>query len=125
MSAEQERLARVRLSHAVEPGDAKVADNVTMVGALRVVEELLGVEESRPEIAARLKSADPERLLSVADRQGIRFVTPADDEWPTRLGDLAHGRLGILESIDAKRPLHLRRDAHVASQRHHQLRGGS
>ena len=35
---------------------------------------------------------------------------------------LAHGRLGILGSIDAKRPLHLRRDAHVASQRHHQLR---
>ena len=92
MSAEQERRARVRLSHAVEPGDATVADRVTTVGALRVVDELLAGQDSRPELAARLKATDPERLLSAAERQGIRFVTPADDEWPSQLDDLAHGQ---------------------------------
>lgn len=92
MSAEHERLARVRLSHAVEPGDGKVADSVTSVGALRTLDELLADGESRPELVARLRAADPERLLSVAERQGVRFVTPADQEWPAQLDDLAHGQ---------------------------------
>jgi len=92
VSAEHERLARVRLSHAVEPGDGKVADSVTSVGALRTLDELLADDQSRPELVARLRAADPERLLSVAERQGVRFVTPADQEWPAQLGDLAHGQ---------------------------------
>jgi DNA processing protein len=91
VSAEPERLARVRLSHAVEPGDGKVADSVTSVGALRTLDELLA-GESRPELVARLQDVDPLRLLSVAERQGVRFVTPHDDEWPTQLDDLAHGQ---------------------------------
>jgi DNA processing protein len=92
VSAEHERLARVRLSHAVEPGDGKVADSVTSVGALRTLDELLADTESRPELGARLRAADPDRLLSVAERQGVRFVTPADEEWPAQLDDLAHGQ---------------------------------
>ena len=91
MSAEQERLARVRLSHAVEPGDGKVADSVTTVGALRTLDELFA-DGSRPELLARLRAADPDRLLSVGERQGVRFVTPADEEWPAQLDDLAHGQ---------------------------------
>lgn len=91
MSAERERLARVRLSIAMEPGDGVAADSVTTVGALRTVEELLA-GDSRPELADRLRAADPERVMSMADRQGIRFVTPADSEWPVQLDDLAHGQ---------------------------------
>jgi DNA processing protein len=91
VSAEHERLARVRLSQALEPGDGKVADSVTTVGALRTLDELLA-GESRPELVARLRDADPDRLLSVAERQGVRFVTPADEEWPAQLDDLAHGQ---------------------------------
>lgn len=89
---EEERLARVRLSHALEPGDAKVADAVATVGAVRTVEELFADASSRPELAQRLEQADPPRLLSLAERQGIRFVTPADEEWPRQLDDLAHGQ---------------------------------
>lgn len=92
MSAEQERLARVRLSHALEPGDGKVTDAVATIGATRTLDELLADPQSRPELAARLGEADADRLLSLAERQGIRFVTPADTEWPTQLGDLAHGQ---------------------------------
>ena len=91
MSAEQERLARVRLNIAMEPGDGLSADSVTAVGALRTIEELLA-GDSRPELADRLRVADPERVMSLADRQGIRFVTPADPEWPVQLDDLAHGQ---------------------------------
>lgn len=91
MSAERERLARVRLSHAVEPGDAKVSDSVSAVGALRTVDELLAGDE-RLELVERLRAVDVVRVLSVADRQGIRFVTPGDGEWPAQLDDLAHGQ---------------------------------
>lgn len=90
MSADDERSARVRLNHAVEPGDPKVADSVTTIGAVRTLEELL-TGDSRPELVARLHAVDVARVLAVADRQGIRFVTPADDEWPGQLDDLAHG----------------------------------
>lgn len=89
---QEERLARVRLSQALEPGDATVADAVVTVGAVRTVEELLADATSRPELADRLDQADPERLLSLAERQGIRFVTPVDAEWPGQLDDLAHGQ---------------------------------
>lgn len=91
MNADDERRARVRLNHAVEPGDAKVADSVTAVGAVRTLEELFA-GDTRPELVARLRAVDVARVLSVADRQGIRFVTPADDEWPSQLDDLAHGQ---------------------------------
>ncbi|QIK76966.1 DNA-processing protein DprA [Nocardioides piscis] len=91
MSAEAERLARARLSHAVEPGDAKVADGVSRAGAVRMVEEILD-DDSRPQLAARVRETDPVRVLAVAERAGIRFVTPADAEWPDQLDDLSHGQ---------------------------------
>ncbi|UUZ61866.1 DNA-processing protein DprA [Nocardioides sp. B-3] len=90
-AAEQERLARVALSHAAEPGDGRVCDSVATVGAVRAVEEALA-DDKRPELAARLRAVDVDRVLTVAERSGIRFVTPADDEWPVQLDDLAHGQ---------------------------------
>lgn len=90
--SQEERLARVRLSHALEPGDAKVADAITSRGAVRTVEDLLAEPGSRPELVARLTRADPASLLARAERRGVRFVTPADAEWPRQLDDLAHGQ---------------------------------
>ncbi|PUA80715.1 DNA-processing protein DprA [Nocardioides currus] len=91
MSAEQERLARVRLSHAVEPGDGHVADRVLEIGAQATIDEVVALGQ-RPELVARLRDVDPDRVLEIAERTGLRFVTPADVEWPTQLDDLGHGQ---------------------------------
>ncbi len=91
MTQDPERLARVRLSHAIEPGDARVGDAVTTSGAVRTVDELLA-DPARPELTGRLHGVDPQRVLTLAAHQGLRFVIPTDDEWPSQLDDLAHGQ---------------------------------
>ena len=42
------------------------------------------------DVASRLAELDPARDLERAERLGIRFVVPGDDEWPTALDDLDH-----------------------------------
>ena len=94
MSHSPDRLARVTLSRAGEPGDPVLADLVVRLGACRVVEALRGDAEqclTTADAVERLASVDPVRELDRAARLGIRFVTPEDDEWPTRLDDLGHG----------------------------------
>lgn len=89
--AEAERLARVTLSCAVEPGDGTTSSLVRQLGAVRALEQQLaatsetGVAE---QLAARLSEVDPTRQLDQAARCGIRFVVPGDPEWPTGLDDL-------------------------------------
>jgi predicted Rossmann fold nucleotide-binding protein DprA/Smf involved in DNA uptake len=89
-----ERAARVVLSRVGEPGDPRLTGLVAELGAATV---LAGLREQgasgqlREDLAARLEHTDPAAELDRAERQGIRFVTPADDEWPTGLDDLAHG----------------------------------
>ena len=93
MSASPDRLARVTLSRAGEPGDPVLADLVSRLGARRVVEVLRGdveLELTTADAVERLAGIDPARELDRAARLGIRFVTPEDDEWPTRLADLGH-----------------------------------
>ncbi len=88
-----ERLARAGLSRLTEPGDVRVARAVGQAGATTLLAELLaaqGRDSLDLDVGARLGRFDPERELADAARQGIRFVVPGDDEWPTRLDDLAH-----------------------------------
>ncbi len=88
-----ERVARAGLSRLTEPGDVRVARAVDRAGAPRLLAELLaaqGRDSLDLDVGARLGRFDPERELADAARQGIRFVVPGDDEWPTRLDDLAH-----------------------------------
>jgi DNA processing protein len=88
-----DRAARVVLSRVGEPGDPRLTGLVTELGAEAV---LGGLREQgaagglRDDLAARLVQVDPEAELDRAARQGIRFVTPADPEWPGGLDDLAH-----------------------------------
>jgi DNA processing protein len=83
----------VVLSRIGEPGDPRLTGLVAELGAEAVLEGLREQSaggELGENLAARLAQADARAELERAARQGIRFVTPADDEWPAPLGDLAH-----------------------------------
>ncbi|HEX2894828.1 MAG TPA: DNA-processing protein DprA [Marmoricola sp.] len=89
-----ERAARVVLSRVGEPGDPRLTGLVAELGAATVLASLREQGASgqlRDDLAARLEHTDPAGELERAERLGIRFVTPADDEWPAGLDDLAHG----------------------------------
>jgi DNA processing protein len=83
----------VVLSRVGEPGDPRLTGLVTELGAeavLAALREQGARGELGDDLAARLADADAEAALARAERRGIRFVTPADDEWPSILDDLAH-----------------------------------
>ena len=91
-----ERAARVVLSRVGEPGDPRLTGLVAELGAVTVLESLREqglAGQLREDLAVRLERVDPVAELERAARLGIRFVTPADDEWPSGVDDLAHGPL--------------------------------
>jgi DNA processing protein len=85
--SEADRLARVTLSRAVEPGDAASASLVSQLGAVGALQRQLE-PKAGSELATRLREVDPARELEQAARCGIRFVVPGDPEWPAGLDDL-------------------------------------
>jgi len=88
---EADRLARVALSAISEPGDHRLADLVVELGAPAVRDHLYAERDIaglQTDPAARLAAADPERTLADGHRLGLRFVIPADPEWPAQLDDL-------------------------------------
>ena len=88
--SEADRLARVTLSCAVEPGDGTTSSLVRELGAQRALEQSLSVAdgETGEMLAKRLAEVDPARQLDQAARCGIRFIVPGDPEWPTGLDPL-------------------------------------
>ncbi|MFL6155735.1 MAG: DNA-processing protein DprA [Marmoricola sp.] len=114
-AASDERAARLLLSIVGEPGDPRVADLVEQFGAVDAV-DFLQARGSRGELGAalaqRISSARPEETMALARRRGLRFVTPADDEWPDELDDLGqvptlHERGGIPVGLWLRGPLRL------------------
>lgn len=92
-SGDDDRLARVALGRLGEPGDPRIAGLVAELGAGPLYLALMaerGEGELLTDVAARLGAMDPARDLELAARLGIRFVIPSDDEWPSRMDDLAH-----------------------------------
>jgi DNA processing protein len=88
---DDERLARVALGKLTEPGDARVAQLVAELGAVRLHDLLRGEHEADglpTEVASRLAGLDPAGDLHRAATIGIRYVIPGDDEWPAQLDDL-------------------------------------
>ena len=88
--SESERLARVSLSCAVEPGDATTSSLVRQLGAERALERSRSAAEGEvgEMLAQRLAAVDAVRQLEQAARCGIRFLVPGDAEWPTGLDQL-------------------------------------
>ncbi len=116
MSApEAERLARAALSRLAEPGDPRVGDLVEDLGPERL-HHLLAAEQDLEglgeDVASRLAEHDPARDLEQAERLGIRFVVPGDDEWPASLADLSrtpvlHQRGGVPVGLWVRGPARL------------------
>lgn len=96
---DEERLARATVSLVAEPGDVRCLGLTRELGGVQFLEVLRDHADLRAELTAaagRLAGVQPERILERADRQGIRFVVPGDDEWPSSLDDL--GGAGALQS---------------------------
>jgi DNA processing protein len=103
-----DRLARVALSLVGEPGEERLLALVADLGAEVVLDHL----RADPALAPRFRELAPERVLADAERTGLRFVTPADDEWPRQLADLAAApslqqRGGVPVGLWARGPLRL------------------
>ncbi|MGA8256562.1 MAG: DNA-processing protein DprA [Nocardioides sp.] len=115
MSRLDDRLARAALSRLAEPGDVRLTALVAELGAVRVHELLLSGNDDdglADDVASRLTRVDPVRELEQAERLGLRFVTPADDEWPHQLRGLEgvpalHERGGVPVGLWVRGPLPL------------------
>jgi DNA processing protein len=116
MSApETERLARAALSRLGEPGETRMTGLVAELGPVRLHDLLLAecdLQGLQTDIAARLAALDPELELERAERMGLRFVVPGDEEWPVALEDLAgagtlHERGGVPLGLWVKGPFRL------------------
>ena len=94
--SDDERLARVALARLTEPGEPKIASLVAQLGPVRLRELLSDPAQESPEsrdVATRLRGLDPVAELERAERIGVRYVVPGDDEWPTQLDDLLRAEL--------------------------------
>ncbi|MGH3357328.1 MAG: DNA-processing protein DprA [Nocardioidaceae bacterium] len=89
--------ARFRLSLVAEPGDARVAGLVARHGAAAVLRACIDDEplgDGLPTPAWVRRSRDLDRMaraaVTAAERSGMRWICPGDDEWPDRLDALDH-----------------------------------
>ncbi|MEH1013872.1 DNA-processing protein DprA [Micromonospora sp. CPCC 206060] len=93
---EERRLARVALTWLSEPGTWSVWRLVERLGPVAALDLLVAGEAPddrlRAAVAARMASGEPRAVaaeaLGRAERLGARVVTPEDEEWPVRVGDL-------------------------------------
>jgi DNA processing protein len=99
-----DRLARVALSCACEPGDLTATSLVDQLGAEGA---LLAQQAPKPgsELHSRLLTVEPERELERAAQKGVRFVVPGDEEWPAPLDEL--GLIGDRETGQGGTPIGL------------------
>jgi DNA processing protein len=112
---DDDRAARVALTTVAEPGNRAVWAMVQEAGAPATLERLLRggspTASLRAAVRTRFEGADPremaEETLLRAERLGARIVVPADDEWPSRVDELAALELDAAGTInqDVRPPL--------------------
>lgn len=94
--SDDDRLARVALSRLTEPGEPKIASLTAQLGAVRLRELLSDPTQETPEardVASRLRGLNPVAELERAQKRGLRYVVPGDDEWPSQIDDLMRAEL--------------------------------
>lgn len=94
-----EQLARAMLFSAVEGGHTFWCAEISTHGALTVYNKLLdgGYGSIKYEkLINALKDANGDKILSEIDKHYARLVTPADDDWPEQLNDLAAPPIGLI-----------------------------
>lgn len=88
---EPERLARVALACAAEPGDPRIGLLTHRFGGVGLLERLEAEQvdsDVLKDLQERLDEVDATRELELGARLGARFVIPGDDEWPSQIDDL-------------------------------------
>lgn len=84
-TASDERAARMALCCVTEPAQPRDLVDVLRHGPVERWEQLL--RQGGPQ-GDRARALDLDRVHRATDRAGARFVTPADEEWPSALEDL-------------------------------------
>ncbi|GAA1578690.1 DNA-processing protein DprA [Dactylosporangium maewongense] len=97
-----DRTAWLALAALTQPGNHEVGTLVRSAGPVQALDQLRHNEDLSPALAAAAnsrhnpsyRSSDSvdriaSDMLHRADRVGARIITPADDEWPRSLDDLA------------------------------------
>lgn len=108
-----ERVSRVTLSYASEPGDAITAAMLTRHGAVATLD---AITSSRPpdlrdidpdvitdwqnRLAARLQTRTPGIVIESALQYGMTIVVPGDPDWPTQLDDLPNPPVALYAKGD-------------------------
>jgi DNA processing protein len=94
--SDDDRLARIALSRLTEPGEPKIASLAAQLGAVKLRELLSDPAQETPEardVASRLRGLNPVAELEHAQRRGLRYIVPSDDEWPSQIDDLMRAEL--------------------------------
>ncbi|WP_243075022.1 DNA-processing protein DprA [Microbacterium sp. SS28] len=115
-----DRFARVVWSHLTEPGDAVAGRLIAELGASEALraavaggpQDLPGVDrqqmiDARKRWMPRLSRESVRDSLEIAARIGLRLLSPEDEVWPARLGDL---------DVHAPHVLWVRGDASLAAR---------
>ncbi|HEY9293556.1 MAG TPA: DNA-processing protein DprA [Microlunatus sp.] len=85
---ERERRARMALSCIADAGDPLISGELGRIGAIEVLRAIIAGDHG-PALAERARRVDLTDLQAAISAGRFRFVVPGDDEWPTRLADLA------------------------------------
>ena len=94
-----EHLARAALFSIIEGGHSFWCPEISSYGALAVYNKLLngGYDPIKYEkLIATLRATNSDQVLSEIDKHYARLITPADNDWPQQLNDLAAPPIGLI-----------------------------
>jgi len=94
-----EHLARVALLSNIEGGHTFWSTEIATHSALFVYNKLLngGYDSIKYEkLISNLRLTNADKLLSEIDKHYARLITPADEDWPEQLNDLAAPPIGLI-----------------------------